>query len=79
VIRRLEYSDKDKVKKYDLSSMIFLMVAAEPVRQKTLKGFVELTRPFGLTQEVMALGYGLAENCVFVSCAFGVGNPIFID
>jgi acyl-CoA synthetase (AMP-forming)/AMP-acid ligase II/acyl carrier protein len=79
VIRRLECSDKDKARKYDLSSMSFLMVAAEPVRQKTLKRFVELTRPFGLSQEVMAPGYGLAENCVFVSCAFGVGKSIFID
>ncbi|KAJ8759599.1 hypothetical protein K2173_008779 [Erythroxylum novogranatense] len=78
VVRRLE-SDKDKDKKYDLSSMIFLMVAAEPVRQKTLRRFVELTRPFGLSQEVMAPGYGLAENCVFVSCAYGEGKPILID
>ena len=78
MIRRLE-SDKGKVQNYDLSSMVFLMVAAEPVRQKTLKRFVEITRPFGLSQEVMAPGYGLAENCVFVSCAFGEGKPIFLD
>ncbi|KAM2350617.1 hypothetical protein ACFXTH_005541 [Malus domestica] len=76
VIRRLE---SDKNGKYDLSSMKFLMVAAEPVRQKTLKRFVELTRPFGLSQEVMAPGYGLAENCVFVSCAYGEGKPIMVD
>ncbi|KAF4391721.1 hypothetical protein G4B88_005607 [Cannabis sativa] len=75
VVRRLE-SNKERV--YDLSSMIFLMVAAEPVRQKTLKKFIELTHPFGLSQEVMAPGYGLAENCVFVSCAFGEGN-ILVD
>ncbi|KAJ9139715.1 hypothetical protein P3X46_030424 [Hevea brasiliensis] len=78
VIRRLE-SDKEKVQNYELSSMIFLMIAAEPVRQKTLKKFIELTRPFGLSQEVMAPGYGLAENCVFVSCAYGEGKPILID
>jgi acyl-CoA synthetase (AMP-forming)/AMP-acid ligase II len=78
MIRRLEFG-KDKVHNYDLSSMIFLMVAAEPVRQKTLKRFVELTRPFGLSQEVMAPGYGLAENSVFVGCAFGEGKPIFLD
>ncbi|KAK9941290.1 hypothetical protein M0R45_017901 [Rubus argutus] len=76
VVRRLE---SDKTRKYDLSSMTFLMVAAEPVRQKTLKRFVDLTRPFGLTQEVMAPGYGLAENCVFVSCAYGEGKPIMVD
>uniref|UniRef100_A0A2N9HH20 Carrier domain-containing protein n=1 Tax=Fagus sylvatica TaxID=28930 RepID=A0A2N9HH20_FAGSY len=78
MIRRLEFG-KDKFHNYDLSSMIFLMVAAEPVRQKTLKRFVELTRPFGLSQEVMAPGYGLAENSVFVGCAFGEGKPIFLD
>lgn len=78
VIRRLENS-KDKVHNYDLSSMRFLMVAAEPVRQKTLKRFVELTAPFGLSQEIMAPGYGLAENCVFVSCAYGEGKPILVD
>jgi acyl-CoA synthetase (AMP-forming)/AMP-acid ligase II len=40
VIRRLE---AEKNKMYDLSSMIFLMIAAEPVRQKTVKRFIELT------------------------------------
>ncbi|XP_052188093.1 uncharacterized protein LOC127798517 [Diospyros lotus] len=78
VVRRLE-TEKDRARNYDLSSMIFLMVAAEPVRQKTLKRFVELTSPFGLSQEVMAPGYGLAENCVFVCCAYGEGKPILVD
>ncbi|XP_077254119.1 uncharacterized protein LOC143893052 [Tasmannia lanceolata] len=78
VIRRLE-SDKGKAQRFDLSSMVFLMVAAEPVRQKTLKRFLELSLSFSLSQEVMAPGYGLAENCVFVSCAFGEGKPILID
>ncbi|CAK8536019.1 unnamed protein product [Lathyrus sativus] len=79
VVRRLESTDKDKLQNLDLSSMIFLMVAAEPVRQKTLKRFLELTGPYGLSQKAMAPGYGLAENCVFVSCAFGEGNPILVD
>ncbi|KAE8731628.1 Cell differentiation, Rcd1-like protein isoform 1 [Hibiscus syriacus] len=78
VVRRLE-SDKDKAWNYDLSSLIFLMIAAEPVRQRTLKRFIELTYPFGLSQGVMAPGYGLAENCVFVSCAYGEGKPILVD
>ncbi|KAJ1377059.1 Trimeric LpxA-like superfamily [Sesbania bispinosa] len=78
VVRRLE-SEKDRLQNLDLSSMVFLMVAAEPVRQKTLRKFLELTSPFGLSQKVMAPGYGLAENCVFVSCAFGEGNPILVD
>ncbi|PAN36509.1 hypothetical protein PAHAL_6G288900 [Panicum hallii] len=76
VIRRLE---AEKNKTYDLSSMIFIMIAAEPVRQKTIKRFVELTQPFGFSEGVLAPGYGLAENCVFVSCAFGECKPIFID
>lgn len=78
VVRRLEV-EKNKIRKYDLSSMIFLMIAAEPVRQKTLKRFIELTSPYGLSQYVMAPGYGLAENCVFVSCAYGEGKPIVVD
>ncbi|KAK3015484.1 hypothetical protein RJ639_005789 [Escallonia herrerae] len=76
--RRLE-SNMDKVLNLDLSSMVFLMVAAEPVRANTVKTFIELTRPFGLSEEVMAPCYGLAENCVFVSCAFGKGKPILLD
>ncbi|KAI3869382.1 hypothetical protein MKW92_034984 [Papaver armeniacum] len=78
MVRRLE-SDKEKSYDYNLSSMVFLMVAAEPVRQKTLKRFIELTHSYSLSQEVLAPGYGLAENCVFVSCAFGEGNPITVD
>ncbi|XP_065866063.1 uncharacterized protein [Euphorbia lathyris] len=78
MVRRLE-SEKEKHRTFDLSSMLFLMVAAEPVRHKTLMKFLNLTRPFGLSQEVMAPGYGLAENCVFVSCAYGEGKPILVD
>ncbi|XAR62390.1 hypothetical protein NMG60_11017126 [Bertholletia excelsa] len=78
VVRRLELN-KEKIRSYDLSSLSFLMVAAEPVRQRTLKRFIELTSPFGLSQEVMAPGYGLAENCVFVSCAYGQAKPILVD
>ncbi|XP_023751472.1 uncharacterized protein LOC111899831 [Lactuca sativa] len=78
VVRRLE-GMKDKVMDYDLSSMKFLMIAAEPVRQKTLMSFVQLTAPFGLSQQVLAPGYGLAENCVFVCCAYGEKKPILVD
>ncbi|EYU46303.1 hypothetical protein MIMGU_mgv1a021307mg [Erythranthe guttata] len=78
MIRRLEL-EKNRALKYDLSSMVFLMVAAEPVRQKTLKKFIELTSPHGLSEYVLAPGYGLAENCVFVSCAYGEGKPILVD
>ncbi|KAF3655908.1 hypothetical protein T459_01515 [Capsicum annuum] len=76
LVRRLE---SNKVQNLDLSSMTFLMVAAEPVRGTTLKRFIELTEPFGLSQEVMAPGYGLAENCVYVNSAYGEGLPILVD
>ncbi|XP_076931501.1 uncharacterized protein LOC143596677 [Bidens hawaiensis] len=76
--RRL-VSKKEKIMKLDLSSMVFLMVAAEPVRAKTLKRFIELTRDFGLSQEVMAPGYGMAENSVYISCAYGLGKSIYQD
>ncbi|XP_019164111.1 PREDICTED: uncharacterized protein LOC109160273 [Ipomoea nil] len=76
LVRRLESSKEEN---FDLSSMHFLMSAAEPIRQTTLKRFVELTQSFGLSREVMAPGYGLAENCVFVSCAYGEGLPVFVD
>ncbi|KAK1421598.1 hypothetical protein QVD17_24067 [Tagetes erecta] len=78
VVRRLEGA-KDKVLEYDLSSMKFLMIAAEPVRKKTVMKFIQLTAPFGLSQHVMAPGYGLAENCVYVCCAYGEKKPILID
>lgn len=78
MVRRLE-PDVNKNRVYDLSSMVFLMVAAEPVRHKTLKRFLQLTKPYGLSQYIMAPGYGLAENCVFVSCAYGEGKPILLD
>ncbi|XP_076948078.1 uncharacterized protein LOC143620230 [Bidens hawaiensis] len=78
LIRRL-VSKKEKIMKLDLSSMVFLMVAAEPVRPKTLKRFIELTRDFGLSQEVMAPGYGMAENSVYISCAYGLGESIYQD
>ncbi|KAL7595771.1 hypothetical protein Lser_V15G29164 [Lactuca serriola] len=78
LVRRL-VSKKEKIMKLDLSSMVFLMVAAEPIRSKTLKRFIELTQGFGLSQEVMAPGYGMAENSVYISCAFGDGEPIFQD
>lgn len=78
IARRLDHKNK-KVLDLDLSSIVFLMVAAEPVRGGTLKRFIELTKPFGLSQEVIAPGYGLAENCVYVSSAYGEGNSVIVD
>ncbi|KAM3270625.1 hypothetical protein P3S67_028827 [Capsicum chacoense] len=69
----------NKVQNLDLSSMTFLMVAAEPSRGTTLKRFIELTEPFRLSREVIAPGYGPAENCVYVNSAYGEGLPILVD
>lgn len=82
LVRRLESSKKKQsvlLQEYDLSSMLFLMASAEPVRPKTMKRFVELLGPCGLGEEVLAPGYGLAENSVFVCVAWGAGKPIYLD
>ncbi|XP_057823992.2 uncharacterized protein LOC131036185 [Cryptomeria japonica] len=82
LIRRLENTKKkgiELLQEYDLSSMLFLMASAEPVRHKTLRRFLELLGPCGLGEEVLAPGYGLAENSVFVSVAWGAGKPIYVD
>nr|XP_027066369.1 uncharacterized protein LOC113692197 [Coffea arabica] len=76
LVRKLELN---KVQNFDLSSLVFLMTAAEPIRPATLKRFIELTQAFGLSQEVMAPGYGLAENCVYVCSAYGEDKPILVD
>ncbi|EPS61871.1 hypothetical protein M569_12922, partial [Genlisea aurea] len=77
LVRKLE---ANKSARFDLSSMVFLMVAAEPVRAKALRKFIELTQPFGISQQVIAPGYGLAENCVYVCSAYGgEDNEIWID
>jgi acyl-CoA synthetase (AMP-forming)/AMP-acid ligase II len=75
VIRRLE---AEKNKNYDLSSMVFLLIAAEPVRQKTVKRFLELTQPLGYLKVYLHLDMAWLRT-VFVSCAFGECMPIFID
>ncbi|XP_051120905.1 uncharacterized protein LOC127244416, partial [Andrographis paniculata] len=76
LVRRLQ---TNKAPNFDLSSMVFLMVAAEPVRASTMRKFLKLTEGFGLSQEVMAPGYGLAENCVYVCSAYGEGKEILVD
>ncbi|KAK6138364.1 hypothetical protein DH2020_027893 [Rehmannia glutinosa] len=76
LVRRLEAT---KEHKFDLSSMVFLMVAAEPIRATTMRKFLELVQPFELPQEVMAPGYGLAENCVYVCSTYGEGKAMLVD
>uniref|UniRef100_A0A7N0UGY7 Carrier domain-containing protein n=1 Tax=Kalanchoe fedtschenkoi TaxID=63787 RepID=A0A7N0UGY7_KALFE len=78
LVKRLE-ADAERRSRLDLGSLAFLMVAAEPVRPGTLRRFLELTKPLGMDEKILAPGYGLAENCVFVSCAFGDGKPVYVD
>lgn len=52
---------------YDLSSLRFLMTAAEPVRKRTYQKFLETFKPYGLTEESFFAAYGLAEFTLAVS------------
>lgn len=51
----------------ELSSLEFLMTAAEPVRPDTYTRFLKMFRPYGLKPESFIVAYGLAENTLAVS------------
>ena len=51
----------------DLSSLQFLMAAAEPVRPGTYERFLQTFQPLGLRPENFYVAYGLAENTLAVS------------
>ena len=51
----------------DLSSVRFLLNAAEPVRATTLRSFATCFATCGLRLEALAPAYGMAETCVLVS------------
>ncbi|MGH1366469.1 MAG: thioester reductase domain-containing protein [Calditrichia bacterium] len=51
----------------DLSSLRFLMTAAEPVRSNTYQRFLKKFRPFGLKPQSFFAAYGLAEFTLAVS------------
>lgn len=53
--------------KIDLSSLKFLMTAAEPVRPETYNRFLKTFEPYGLKPETYIAAYGLAENTLAVS------------
>ena len=52
---------------FDLSSLSFLMVAAEPVNPDIFFGFLEKFTPCGLNPESLYVAYGLAEFTLAVS------------
>jgi thioester reductase-like protein len=52
---------------FDLSSLKFLMTAAEPIRTATFKSFLDFFKPYGLDPQSFFAAYGLAENTLAVS------------
>ena len=51
----------------DLSSLRFLMTAAEPVRANVCRDFIRKFEPYGLNPTSFFSAYGLAENTLAVS------------
>src|ERR1700728_683436 len=58
---------KESLEECDLSSLLVLMCAAEPVKPDTYTRFLEAFQPFGLQSESFYAAYGLAENTLAVS------------
>ncbi|CAM6097433.1 unnamed protein product [Calypogeia fissa] len=80
VLKRYEMlKSSGRAKPLDLSSLRFLMVGAEPICSKTMRGFVETFWDSGVREEIFAPGFGMAENCVFICCAFGRNRPMLMD
>ncbi|MEO6456239.1 MAG: fatty acyl-AMP ligase [Ginsengibacter sp.] len=58
---------KETMESLDLSSLRFLMTAAEPVRANIYFRFLETFKKYGLNPESFITAYGLAENTLAVS------------
>ncbi|MGA8496283.1 MAG: thioester reductase domain-containing protein [Xanthobacteraceae bacterium] len=58
---------EETLEKVDLSSLRFLMTAAEPVRPATYQRFLQTFEPCGLNPEHFVVAYGLAENTLAVT------------
>jgi thioester reductase-like protein len=58
---------RETVESADLSSLRFLMAAAEPIKPKTYLRFLEMFQPCGLKPASFCVAYGLAENTLAVS------------
>jgi thioester reductase-like protein len=58
---------QETYQKIDLSSLKFLMTAAEPVRPETYCRFLKAFEPYGLKTKTYIAAYGLAENTLAVS------------
>ncbi|CAM6111386.1 unnamed protein product [Calypogeia fissa] len=80
VLKRYEMlKASGRAKALDLSSLRFLMVGAEPICSKTMRGFVETFWDAGVREQIFAPGFGMAENGVFICCAFGRNRPMLMD
>src|ERR1700728_1243492 len=58
---------KESLEDCDLSSLLVLMCAAEPVKPDTYTRFLEAFQPYGLKAESFHVAYGLAESTLAVS------------
>ena len=58
---------KETLEACDLSSLLVLMCAAEPVKPDTYIHFLEAFQPYGLKAESFYVAYGLAENTLAVT------------
>ena len=59
--------DSDALRGLDLSSLRFLMTAAEPVKSETYRRFQQAYEPLGLDPSALIVAYGLAEHTLAVS------------
>ncbi len=64
LLDRLQPGDLDE---FDMSSMRFLMAAAEPIRPETYARFLNATAPLGLDPSAFYVAYGLAEATLAVT------------
>jgi len=58
---------KETLEACDLSSLLVLMCAAEPVKPDTYTRFLEAFQAYGLKSEAFYVAYGLAENTLAVT------------
>jgi thioester reductase-like protein len=58
---------KESLENCDLSSLRFLLAAAEPIKPGTYTRFLQAFQPYGLKPESFYVAYGLAENTLGVS------------
>ncbi|WP_342563157.1 non-ribosomal peptide synthetase [Paenibacillus sp. FSL R7-0345] len=63
----LTYFKKAVTNTWNLSRVRLIVNGAEPISVSLIKEFLDTLGPFGLQNDVMLPGYGLAEACVAVS------------